>query len=251
MLIIESGLKMGKLKSKMTVPNIIITILMFCLGSYRCFTYPIERLLSGRCSLEYIVDCFFDGLVANIFNFAVCGLIVFALFSKATKLSLLIANCLLWIKSTFYLFSERLGVGLSGGKTDFFDFMYIRLNGYFYLSLFIIILSICILEKRKKDIPYYLRFSVIIPFVLLVAVLILRMLNYEEPVTNMIDDRVLAYYSNSQLNVRAALIEFTNTVNKTVEIVKFIAFTLILVKILDFFPKKSFVENENNDETSA
>ena len=241
---------MGKLKSKITATNIIITILMICLGSYRCFTYPIEALLSGRCSFEYVENYFFDGFLSSIvsnilnLNFIVCGLIILALFSKkATKISLLIANCLLWIKSSFYLFSERLGVGLSGGKTDFFDFMHIRLNGYFYLSLFIIILSICILEKRKKNIPYYLRFSVVIPFVLLVAVLILRMLNYEEPVTNMIDDRVLAYFSNSQANVRAALIEFTNTVNKIVEVVKFVAFTLIIVKIVDF-------QNEVNNEIS-
>ena len=162
----------------------------------------------------------------------------------------MIANCLLWIKSSFWLFGERLDVGFRGGETDFFDFMHIRLNGYFYLSLFIIILSICILEKRKKNIPYYLRFSVVIPFVLLVAVLILRMLNYEEPVTNMIDDRVLAYFSNSQVNVRAALIEFTNTVNKIVEVVKFVAFTLIIVKIVDFFPKKAIVQNESNNEIS-
>lgn len=248
---------MGKLKSKITATNIIITILMICLGSYRCFTYPIEALLSGRCSFEYVENYFFDGFLSSIvsnilnLNFIVCGLIILALFSKkATKISLLIANCLLWIKSSFYLFSERLGVGLSGGKTDFFDFMHIRLNGYFYLSLFIIILSICILEKRKKNIPYYLRFSVVIPFVLLVAVLILRMLNYEEPVTNMIDDRVLAYFSNSQANVRAALIEFTNTVNKIVEVVKFVAFTLIIVKIVDFFPKKAIVQNEGNNEIS-
>ena len=95
-----------------------------------------------------------------------------------------------------------------------------------------------------------MRFSVVIPFVLLVAVLILRMLNYEEPVTNMIDDRVLAYFSNSQVNVRAALIEFTNTVNKIVEVVKFVAFTLIIVKIVDFFPKKAIVQNESNNEIS-
>ena len=106
------------------------------------------------------------------------------------------------------------------------------------------------LRKKKKNIPYYLRFSVVIPFVLLVAVLILRMLNYEEPVTNMIDDRVLAYFSNSQVNVRAALIEFTNTVNKIVEVVKFVAFTLIIVKIVDFFPKKAIVQNESNNEIS-
>ena len=248
---------MGKLKSKITATNIIITILMICLGSYSCFTYPIEALLSGRCSFEYVENYFFDGFLSSMvynilnLNFIVCGLIILALFSKkATKISLLIANCLLWIKSSFYLFSERLGVGLGGGKTDFFDFMHIRLNGYFYLSLFIIILSICILEKRKKNIPYYLRFSVVIPFVLLVAVLILRMLNYEEPVTNMIDDRVLAYFSNSQANVRAALIEFTNTVNKMVEVVKFVAFTLIIVKIVDFFPKKAIVQNESNNEIS-
>ena len=95
-----------------------------------------------------------------------------------------------------------------------------------------------------------MRFSVVIPFVLLVAVLILRMLNYEEPVTNMIDDRVLAYFSNSQANVRAALIEFTNTVNKIVEVVKFVAFTLIIVKIVDFFPKKAIFQNESNNEIS-
>ena len=76
------------------------------------------------------------------------------------------------------------------------------------------------------------------------------MLNYEEPVTNMIDDRVLAYFSNSQANVRAALIEFTNTVNKIVEVVKFVAFTLIIVKIVDFFPKKAIVQNESNNEIS-
>ena len=105
-------------------------------------------------------------------------------------------------------------------------------------------------EKRKKNIPYNLRFSVVVPFVLLVAVLILRILNYEEPVTNMIDDRVLAYFSNSQANVRAALIEFTNTVNKIVEVVKFVAFTLIIVKIVDFFPKKAIVQNESNNEIS-
>ena len=62
----------------------------------------------------------------------------------------------------------------------------------------------------------------------------------------MIDDRVLAYFSNSQENVRTALIEFTNTVNKTVEIVKFIAFTLIIVKLLDFFPKKAVAEKDSN-----
>ena len=151
----------------------------------------------------------------------------------------MIANCLLWIKSSFRLFEERLDVGLHGGETDFFDFMHIRLNGYFYLSLFIIILSICILEKRKKNIPYYLRFSVVIPFVLLVAVLILRMLNYEEPAINMIDERVLAYFSNSEANVKAALTEFTNIVNKTAEIFKFIAFTLIIVKISKFFSKNA------------
>ncbi|MBR5314239.1 MAG: hypothetical protein IKU45_02360 [Clostridia bacterium] len=242
---------MGKLKSKITVLNIITAILFFCLGIYRCFTYPIERLLSGRTSLEYIDKTIFNGISGNIFNFTFCGLIIFALFSKkASKVLLLIANCLLWIKSSFWLFGERLDVSLHGGETDFFDFMHIRLNGYFYLSLFIIILSICILEKRKKNIPYYLRFSVVIPFVLLVAVLILRMLNYEEPVTNMIDDRVLAYFSNSQVNVRAALIEFTNTVNKIVEVVKFVAFTLIIVKIVDFFPKKAIVQNESNNEIS-
>ena len=82
------------------------------------------------------------------------------------------------------------------------------------------------------------------------AVLILRMLNYEEPVTNMIDDRVLAYFSNSQVNVRAALIEFANTVNKIVEVVKFVAFTLIIVKIVDFLPKKAIVQNESNNEIS-
>ena len=245
---------MGKLKSKIKVANIIITILMICLGSYRCFTYPIEALLSGRCSFEYVENYFPNELLSNILsnilnlNLVVCGLIVFALFSKkATKVLLLIANCLLWIKSSFWLFGERLNVSLHGGVTDFFDFMYIRLNGYFYLSLFIIILSLCILEKRKNNIPYYFRFSVIIPFVLLVAVLILRIMHYEEPSTNMIDDRVLAYFSNSEVNVRAALIEFTNTVNKTVEIVKFIAFTLIIVKILDFFPKKTIVQNESNN----
>ncbi len=248
---------MRKSNSKITLINIIITVLMFCLGTYRCFTYPIEALLSGRCSLEYVENYFpnelLSSIVSNILNLnlVVCGLIVFALFSKkASKVLLLIANCLLWIKSSFRLFEERLDVGLHGGETDFFDFMHIRLNGYFYLSLFIIILSICILEKRKKNIPYYLRFSVVIPFVLLVAVLILRMLNYEEPVTNMIDDRVLAYFSNSQVNVRAALIEFTNTVNKTVEVVKFVAFTLIIVKIVDFFPKKAIVQNESNNEIS-
>lgn len=249
---------MGKLKSKITVTNIIITILMICLGSYRCFAYPIEALFSGRCSLEYVENYFPNELLSNIvsnilnLNLVVCGLIIFALFSKkASKILLLIANCLLWIKSSLYLFSERLGVGLSGGKTDFFDFMHIRLNGYFYLSLFIIILSLCILEKRKKNTPYYLRFSLIIPFVLLVVVLILRMLNYEEPVTYMIDDRVLEYFSNSQANVRAALIEFTNKVNKIVEVVKFVAFTLIIVKIVDFFPKKAIVKNESNNETSV
>ena len=242
---------MGKSNSKITLINIIIAILMFCLGTYRCFTYPIERLLSGRTSLEYIENTIFNGMWANIFNFMVCALIIFALFSRFTKRSLLIVNCLLWIKSSFYLFGERLYVGLSGGKTDFFDFMHIRLNGYFYLSLFIIILSICILEKRKKNIPYYLRFSVIIPFVLLVVVLILRMLNYEEPATNMIDDRVLAYFSNSQANVRAALIEFTNTVNKIVEVVKFIAFTLIIVKILDLFPKTTIAKTGGNSEASV
>lgn len=248
---------MEKLKSKITTTNIIITILLICLGSYRCFTYPIEALLSGRCSFEYVENYFFDGflsiIVSNILNlnFIVCGLIIFALFlKKATKVLLLIANCLLWIKSSFWLFGERLDVGLRGGETDFFDFMHIRLNGYFYLSLFIIILSTCILEKRKKNIPYNLRFSVVVPFVLLVAVLILRILNYEEPVTNMIDDRVLAYFSNSQANVRAALIEFTNTVNKIVEVVKFVAFTLIIVKIVDFFPKKAIVQNESNNEIS-
>lgn len=172
-------------------------------------------------------------------------------FKKSFEDFLLIANGLLWIKSSFYLFSEQLGVGLSGGKTDFFDFMHIRLNVYFYLSLFIIILSLCILEKRKKNIPYYLRFSVIIPFILLVAVLILRMLNYEKPATNMIDDRVLAYFSNSQANVRAALIEFTNTVNKIVEVVKFIAFTLIIVKILDLFPKTTIAKTGGNSEASV
>ena len=66
----------------------------------------------------------------------------------------------------------------------------------------------------------------------------------------MIDDRVLAYFSNSQVNVRAALIEFTNTVNKIVEVVKFVAFTLIIVKIVDFFPKKNIVPNESNNEIS-
>lgn len=231
---------MEKFKAKNTLSNNIIAVLMFCLGTYRCFTYPIERLLSGRTSLEYIKSTIFDGMRFNIFNFIVCGLIIFALFSKkSNKLLFLIANCLLWIKSSFYLFGERLDVGLRGGKTDFFDFMYIRLNGYFYLSLFVIILSVYILEKQKKNIPCYFRFSVIIPFVLLVVVLILRMMNYEEPATNMIDDRVLAYFSNSEMNVRAALIEFTNTVNKAAEIVKFIAFTLIIVKILDFFPRKN------------
>lgn len=249
---------MGKLKSKIILINIIIAILMFCLGTYRCFTYPIEALLSGRCSFEYVENYFFDGFLSSIvsnilnLNLVVCGLIIFALFSKkASKILLLIANCLLWIKSSLYLFSERLGVGLSGGKTDFFDFMHIRLNVYFYLSLFIIILSLCILEKRKKNTPYYLRFSLIIPLVLLVVVLILRMLNYEEPVTYMIDDRVLEYFSNSQANVRAALIEFTNTVNKIVEVVKFIAFTLIVVKIVDFFPQKTIVQNESNNEISS
>ena len=249
---------MEKSKSKITFINIIITILMFCLGIYRCFTYPIEALLSGRCSFEYVENYFPNELLSNILsnilnlNLVVCGLIIFALFSKkATKLLLLIATFLLWIKSSFYLFFARLGVGLYGGKTDFFDFMHIRLNGYFYLSLFIIILSICILEKRKKNIPYYLRFFVIIPFALLIAVFVLRMLNYEEPVTNMIDDRVLTYFSNSYTNVRTALIEFTNTVNKTVEVVRFIAFTLIIVKLLDFFPKKAVLKNENNDEISA
>lgn len=241
----------GILKSKITVFNIITAILFFCLGIYRCFTYPIERLLSGRTSLQYIENTIFNGIIGNIFNFTLCGLIIFSLFSKkTTKISLLIANCLLWIKSSFWLFVERLDVGLHGGETDFFDFMHIRLNGYFYLSLFIIILSICILEKRKKNIPYYLRFSIVVPFVLLVVVLILRMLNYEEPVTNMIDDRVLAYFSNSQINVRAALIEFTNTVNKIAEVVKFFAFTLIIVKILNFFPKKNICQNESNNEIS-
>ena len=148
---------MRKSNSKITLINIIITILMFCLGTYRCFTYPIEALLSGRCSLEYVENYFPNELLSNIvsnilnLNLVVCGLIVFALFSKkASKVFLLIANCLLWIKSSFCLFGERLDVGLRGGETDFFDFMHIRLNGYFYLSLFIIILSICILEKRKK-----------------------------------------------------------------------------------------------------
>jgi len=246
-------MKMGKLRFKITVTNIIIAILMFCLGIYRCFTYPIGALLSGKCSYEYVENYFFDGffssIVSNILNLnlVVCGLIIFALFSKkATKVLLLIANCILWIKSSFYLLSERIGVGLRGGETDFFDFMHIRLNGYFYLSLFVIILSVCILEKQKKNIPYYFRFSVIIPFILLVVVLVLRMLNHEEPITYMIDDRVLAYFSNSQENVRTALIEFTNTVNKTVEIVKFIAFTLIIVKLLDFFPKKAVAEKDSN-----
>lgn len=243
---------MGKLKSKITVLNIITAFLFFCLGIYRCFTYPIERLLSGRCSLEYLDNCFFNGLASNILNLnlVVCGLIIFAIFSRFTKRSLVIANCLLWIKSSFWLFGERLSESLHHRETDFFDFMYIRLNGYFYLSLFIIILSICILEKRKNSIPYYLKFSVIIPVVLLLVVLILRMLHYEEPATNMIDDRVLAYFSNSQMNVRAALIEFTNTVNKTVEVIRFIAFSLIIVKILDFFPKKTIVQNESNNEIS-
>lgn len=246
---------MEKLKSKITVTDITITFLLICLGSYRCFTYPIEALLSGRCSFEYVENYFFDGFLSSIvsnilnLNFIVCGLIIFALyFKKATKVLLIIANCLLWIKSSFHLFAERLNVGLHGGKTDFFDFMYIRLNGYFYLSLFIIILIICILEKRKKNIPYYLRYSLIIPFILLAVVLILRMLHCEQPATNMIDDRVLAYFSNSEANVRAVLIEFTNTVNKTVEIVRFIAFTLIIVKILNFFPKKSITKNESDNE---
>lgn len=239
---------MEKLKSKITVTDITITFLLICLGSYRCFIYPIERLLSGKTSFEYIVTTIFNGIMANTFNFVVCGLIIFALyFKKATKVLLIIANCLLWIKSSFHLFAERLNVGLHGGKTDFFDFMYIRLNGYFYLSLFIIILIICILEKRKKNIPYYLRYSLIIPFILLAVVLILRMLHCEQPTTNMIDDRVLAYFSNSEANVRTALIEFTNTVNKTVEIVRFIAFTLIIVKILNFFPKKSITKNESDN----
>ncbi len=242
---------MGKLKSKITVFNIITAILFFCLGIYRCFTYPIERLLCGKTSLEYIENTIFNGISGNIFNFTFCGLIIFALFSKkASKVLLLIANCLLWLKSSFWLLGERLGEGLAGRSTDFFDFMYIRLNGYFYLSLFVIILFVCILEKRKKNISYYWRFSVIIPFVLLIAVLILRMMHYEEPSTYMIDDRVLAYFSNSYVNVRTALIEFTNKVNKTVEIVKFIAFTLIIVKILDFFPKRTVSENESNIEIS-
>lgn len=240
---------MEKLKSKITVTDITITFLLICLGSYRCFIYPIERLLSGRTSLEYIENTIFGGIWANSFNFMVCGLIIFALYSKkAAKVLLLIANCLLWIKSGFHLFSERLDVSLHDGETDFFDFMYIRLNGYFYLSLLIIILIIFILEKRKKIIPYYLRFSVIIPFVLLAVVLILRMLHCEQPATYMIDDRVLAYFSNSEANVRAVLIEFTNTVNKTVEVVRFIAFTLIIVKILNFFPKKSIAKNESYNE---
>lgn len=240
---------MEKLKSKITVTDITITFLLICLGSYRCFIYPIERLLSGKTSFEYIVTTIFNGIMANTFNFVVCGLIIFALyFKKATKVLLIIANCLLWIKSSFWLFGERLSVGLQGRETDFFDFMYIRLNGYFYLSLFIIILIICILEKRKKNIPYYLRYSLIIPFILLAVVLILRMLHCEQPTTNMIDDRVLAYFSNSEANVRAALIEFTNTVNKTVEIVRFIAFTLIIVKIFNFFPKKSITKNESDNE---
>ncbi len=73
---------MGKSNSKITLINIIIAILMFCLGTYRCFTYPIERLLSGRTSLEYIENTIFNGMWANIFNFMVCALIIFALFSK-------------------------------------------------------------------------------------------------------------------------------------------------------------------------
>ena len=115
---------MGKLKSKITVLNIITAILFFCLGIYRCFTYPIERLLSGRTSLEYIENTIFNGISGNIFNFTFCGLIIFALFSKkASKVLLLIANCLLWIKSSFWLFGERLDVGFHGGETDFFDFI--------------------------------------------------------------------------------------------------------------------------------
>ena len=96
-----------------------------------------------------------------------------------------------------------------------------------------------------------MRFAVIIPFVLLVVVLILRMLHYEEPATKMIDDRVLAYFSNSEANVRAALAELTNTVNKIAEIVKFIAFTLIIVKISDYFPHKTAAENESKIEISV
>ena len=137
---------MGKLKSKITVLNIITAILFFCLGIYRCFTYPIERLLSGRTSLEYIDKTIFNGISGNIFNFTFCGLIIFALFSKkASKVLLLIANCLLWIKSSFWLFGERLDVSLHGGETDFFDFMHIRLNGYFYL--------ICMKSKKSVSPP--------------------------------------------------------------------------------------------------
>ena len=55
---------------------------------------------------------------------------------------------------------------------------------------------------------------------------------------------------NGYAHVRAALIEFTNTVNKIVEVVKFVAFTLIIVKIVDFFPKKAIVQNESNNEIS-
>jgi hypothetical protein len=79
---------MRKSNSKITLINIIITILMFCLGTYRCFTYPIEALLSGRCSLEYVENYFPNELLSNIvsnilnLNLVVCGLIVFALFSK-------------------------------------------------------------------------------------------------------------------------------------------------------------------------
>ena len=104
---------MGKLKSKITATNIIITILMICLGSYSCFTYPIEALLSGRCSLEYVENYFPNELLSNIvsnilnLNLVVCGLIIFALFSKkASKVLLLIANCLLWIKSSFFVRME-------------------------------------------------------------------------------------------------------------------------------------------------
>ena len=240
------------MKSKTTaskISNIIITILMICLGVYRCFTAPIERLLSGRCHLDHIVECFFDICTDNIFNFVICGLIIFALYSKHPKRYLLISTGLLWIKSSLYLFGERINASFSGGS-DFFDFMHIRLNGYFYLSLFIIILTIYFFEKQNKNILPHLRFSMIIPFVLLVVVLILRMNNYEKPNTNMLDDRIVEYFSNSKYNVLIALREFTNTVNKTVEVIKFIAFTLIIVKISALFRPKADAENTSNDERS-
>ena len=231
---------MRKIKDKTKGLNILITVLMVFLGCYRCFVYPMEMLLSGKCYLENIPKCFADGILTNIFNFnfPVCLIIIFALYSKSAKGLLLTATCLLWIKSGVFLFLEQIDVGFRGGTTDFSDFLYIRLNGYFYLSLFIIILSVYILEKRKKNVPYQLRFSLLIPFALLVAVFVLRMLNYEEPSTYRIDDRVVLYFSDSEAKVQQALILFTNTVNKTVEVIRCISFTLLFIKILNFFPKK-------------